>query len=69
MIETPNRPTPGPLVARIVTGVLSGAAISASAKHFLAAGAILGGIARAFAGYEVPLGLPMQLIADTGVLR
>ena len=53
--KTPNRTTPGPLIARIVMGGLSGASISASAQHSLLVGAVLGGIGGvigAFAGYQ-----------------
>ena len=54
--QTPNRTTPGPLVARILTGGLSGACLCASADQSLVAGALVGGIGSvigAFAGYQV----------------
>jgi uncharacterized membrane protein len=53
--KTPSRTTPGPLIARIVTGGLSGACLSASAHRSLLVGAFLGGIGAvigAFAGYQ-----------------
>lgn len=52
---TPRRTTPGPLVARIVTGGLSGACLCVSAGRSLTLGAALGGLGGligAFAGYE-----------------
>lgn len=52
---TPRRTTPGPLIARVVLGGLSGACLSAAAGRSLPAGAVLGGIGAvigAFAGYE-----------------
>ena len=42
--STPRRTTPGPLVARIVTGELSGACLCASAGRSLALGGALGGL-------------------------
>lgn len=54
--KTPNRTTPGPLVARMVTGGLCGACLCASANQSLAVGAGLGAfgaVTGAFAGYEV----------------
>ncbi len=54
--RTPNRTTPGPLMARIVTGGLAGAGVSVSAGQSLPMGAVLGGIGGmigAFTGYEV----------------
>src|SRR5260370_10346198 len=53
--KTPSRTTPGPLIARFVTGGLSGACLSASANRSLLVGAFLGGIGAvsgAFAGYQ-----------------
>ncbi len=53
--RTPRRTMPGPLMARIAMGGLSGACLSASANQSLLAGAVLGGIGGAlgaFAGYE-----------------
>lgn len=52
---TPRRTMPGPLIARIVMGGLSGAGLCVSANQSLLAGALLGGIGGAigaFAGYE-----------------
>jgi uncharacterized membrane protein len=54
--STPNRTVPVGLVARIVTGGLSASVIFASAHQPIALGAILGalgGIAGAFAGYQL----------------
>ncbi len=54
--STPNRTSPVGLVARILTGGLSASVIFASAYQPIAVGAILGalgGIAGAFAGYEL----------------
>ena len=51
---TPSRTTPGPLIARLLMGSLSGACLCASADRSLLAGAVLGGaggIIGAFAGY------------------
>jgi uncharacterized membrane protein len=53
---TPNRTTPAPLLARLITGALCGACVWAAAGKSLIAGALLGGTAGmigAFAGYEV----------------
>jgi uncharacterized membrane protein len=53
--KTPRRTKPGPLIARIVMGCLSGACLCVSANQSLLAGATLGGIGGvigAFAGYE-----------------
>jgi uncharacterized membrane protein len=53
--STPRRTEPGPLIARAVTGGLSGASLCASANRSLAFGVILGavgGVIGAFAGYE-----------------
>jgi uncharacterized membrane protein len=53
---TPSRTKPGPLIARIVMGGLSGACISVSAGQSLMGGAVVGGVGGvvgAFAGYEV----------------
>jgi uncharacterized membrane protein len=53
--KTPSRTKPGPLIARIVAGGLSGACLCASAGPSLLAGAALGGIGGvigAFAGYQ-----------------
>jgi uncharacterized membrane protein len=53
---TPSRTQPTGLIARFITGGLSGAAVSVAGAHSLALGAILGaigGIVGAFAGYQV----------------
>jgi uncharacterized membrane protein len=53
--KTPRRTAPGPLIARVVMGSLSGACLSASANQALLTGAMLGGIGGvigAFLGYE-----------------
>ncbi len=53
--STPNRTAPSPLVARAVSGGLSGACLFASANRSLTLGALLGalgGVIGAFAGYE-----------------
>jgi uncharacterized membrane protein len=52
---TPRRTTPGPLIARIVMGGLSGACLPASVSRSVLLGAVLGGLGGligAFAGYE-----------------
>ncbi len=54
--QTPSRTAPGPLIARIVTGGLSGACLCASTGQSLVLGAVLGGIGAvlgAFGGYQV----------------
>jgi uncharacterized membrane protein len=54
--STPSRTEPPGLIARIVLGGLSGAAVAASESQPIALGAVLGmagGIVGAFAGYEV----------------
>jgi uncharacterized membrane protein len=53
--KTGARTAPGPLLARIVSGGLSGACLCVSARQPLLAGALLGGIGAvigAFAGYQ-----------------
>jgi uncharacterized membrane protein len=54
--KTPKRTELGPLLFRAITGGFSGAAFCCSAHQSLIVGAILGvlgGIAGAFAGYEI----------------
>ena len=54
--STPSRTEPPGLIARIVLGGLSGAAVVASESQSIALGAVLGmvgGIVGAFAGYKV----------------
>lgn len=53
---TPRRTAPAPLIARIITGMLSGACLCASANRSLLVGAMLGGtggVIGAFSGYNV----------------
>jgi uncharacterized membrane protein len=53
--RTPSRTKPGPLIARIVAGSLSGGCLAVSAGESLAVGAVLGGLGAVigtFAGYE-----------------
>jgi uncharacterized membrane protein len=53
--KTPSRKTPGPFVARIVLGALSGGALGAAARQSVVAGMILGGlgaVAGTLGGYE-----------------
>ena len=52
---TPSRTTPGPLLARIVMGGLSGAALMLAGGRSVLTGALLGGaggLIGAFAGYQ-----------------
>jgi uncharacterized membrane protein len=54
--STPSRTEPPGLIARIILGGLSGAAVGAAASQSTALGAVLGmagGVVGAFAGYEV----------------
>jgi uncharacterized membrane protein len=54
--KTPSRTAPGPLIARIVTGGLSGACLCAAVGQSLPFGAALGGIGAvlgAFGGYQI----------------
>ena len=54
--KTPSRTSPGPLIARVVTGGLSGACLCAGAGKSLTLGAALGAIGAvvgAFGGYQV----------------
>jgi uncharacterized membrane protein len=62
--QTPSRTKPGPLIARILMGGLSGACFAASADHSLLAGAVIGGIgavAGTFAGYQARTRLVKEL--------
>jgi uncharacterized membrane protein len=62
--KTPSRKKPGPLVARFVTGGLSGAAICVAAHQSLILGAVLGGlggVVGAFVGYAARTGLVRAL--------
>jgi uncharacterized membrane protein len=55
LLQTPRRTTPGPLVARMLTGGLCGASLYLSGHQSWLAGAALGGgggVIGAFAGYE-----------------
>jgi len=68
---TPRRTTPGPLIARIVTGGLSGACLCASAGRSLPIGAVLGGlgaVSGAFMGYEARTRLVKALRAKDRVI-
>lgn len=61
--QTPPRTAPVGLVARAVTGGLSGAALALSGGKSAGAGILLGaigGIAGAFAGYQIRHGLVVQ---------
>jgi uncharacterized membrane protein len=61
---TPNRTSPGPLLARIVLGGLSGAALAVAAGRSVLAGAILGGaggLIGAFIGYQARVRLTAAL--------
>lgn len=61
--QTPARTAPVGLIARIVTGALSGAALALSGGKGAAIGAVLGaagGVAGAFAGYHIRHGLVTQ---------
>jgi uncharacterized membrane protein len=63
---TPSRTSPGPLIARIAMGGLSGACLCAAAGSSLALGAVLGGLGAvigAFGGYEART----RLVAALGV--
>lgn len=61
--QTPSRTAPTGLIARAVTGGLSGAALALSGGRSGLAGAVLGaagGVAGAFAGYQIRHGLVVQ---------
>jgi uncharacterized membrane protein len=60
----PKRTAPAPLIARIITGGLSGACLCASAGQSLIVGALLGGIGAvvgAFLGYDVRRRLDLHI--------
>jgi uncharacterized membrane protein len=62
--QTPARTAPMGLIARALTGGLCGAALAVSGGRTLLAGALLGaagGVASAFAGYEIRRGLVTQM--------
>ena len=62
--KTPSRTMPGGFVARVVTGALSGAALTAAAGRSLLAGAVLGalgGVAGTLGGYQARTGLVRAL--------
>ena len=69
--STPRRTTPGPLLARIVMGGLSGASLCAAAGRSVPLGAVLGGVGGAigaFAGYEARTRLVKALgVKDHGI--
>lgn len=53
--KTPSRTAPGPLIARIILGGLSGACLCAAARQSLVVGALaggVGGVLGAFGGYQ-----------------
>ena len=53
--QTPSRRTPGPFVARIVLGAISGAALCVAARQSSVIGAVLGGlgaVAGTLGGYQ-----------------
>jgi uncharacterized membrane protein len=61
---TPSRTSPGPLLARIVLGGLSGGALAVAAGQSLLAGALLGGaggLIGAFVGYQARVRLTAAL--------
>jgi uncharacterized membrane protein len=61
---TPSRTSPGPLLARVVLGGLSGAALAVAAGRSLLAGALLGGaggLIGAFTGYQARVRLTAAL--------
>ena len=65
---TPSRTSPGPLIARIVMGGLSGAALTVAAGRSLLAGALLGGaggLIGAFGGYQARTRLTAALKKPT----
>jgi uncharacterized membrane protein len=54
--KTPSRTQPGPFIARILTGALSGAALTAGTGSSVAAGALLGAlgaVAGTLGGYQL----------------
>jgi uncharacterized membrane protein len=62
--KTPSRTAPGPLIARVITGGLSGACLCAAAGQLFLIGVLLGGIGAvlgAFGGYQVRTGLVKAL--------
>ena len=61
---TPSRNTPGPFIARIVTGALSGAAYATAAGWSAVLGGVLGaagGVAGTLGGYRARTGLVRRL--------
>jgi uncharacterized membrane protein len=69
--STPARTRPGPFVARLVSGAMSGGAITAGAGGSLAVGAVLGGLGAVvgtLAGYNARVRLvPALELPDTVV--
>jgi uncharacterized membrane protein len=62
--KTPPRTEPGPLVARIVMGGVSGVCIAVAGGHSMWLGAVLGAVgavAGTFAGYKARVGLVQSL--------
>jgi uncharacterized membrane protein len=69
--STPPRTQAGGLIARVLFGGLSGAAVAASGSQSLVLGAILGaagGIAGAFGGYEPRTRLVRALVVPDAVI-
>jgi uncharacterized membrane protein len=67
--RAPNRTKPGPLVARIVTGALSGVCLAVSAGHSSTVAAVLAGIGAVvgtFAGYQARTRLVSRLKVKDG---
>ena len=69
--STPSRTRPGPFIARLVSGAMSGGAIAAGRGGSLAVGAVLGAIGAAvgaLAGYNARVRLvPALKVPDTVV--
>jgi uncharacterized membrane protein len=62
--QTPARTAPGPLIARIVTGGLSGSCLAVAGGQSLLVGALLGaigGVVGAFLGYQARMRLVQGL--------
>ena len=69
--KTPRRTLPGPLIARIISGGLSGACICVARNNSLLAGTLLGGIGAvigAFSGYEARRRLVSSLKVKDAVI-
>ena len=69
--KTPARTTPGPLIARIVTGALTGACLALAGAGAAIVGALLGAIGAvigAFGGYKARVGLVKSLGVPDAVI-